>query len=167
MKLTNKYNLPDTFVNALQLFPPRANGYSVTELITPPRIVILTRRHWGELEEDVSDRIWLLLGNATHYVLERGVTPEMIAEEKLKALICGTMIRGKADLWHKRKLSDYKVTSVWSAIYNPEGKPEWEAQLNIYRLLCSLNGKETDALEVVAILRDWNNKMTYLSILRK
>ena len=49
----------------------RNKAYSVTEIINPTRIVTLTRRFWDELEEDVVDRIYTVLGSAVHNVIER------------------------------------------------------------------------------------------------
>ena len=72
MKLTNHFNLPDTFFQAV-LNDKYSRGdaqYSATDLIRPPRITILSRRYWDEIEEDVSERIWALLGKAVHAILE-------------------------------------------------------------------------------------------------
>ena len=72
MKLTNKHNLPQTFVNVLKR-PTYSKGranLSVTQLINSPKIVALTQRFQDELEEDVSDMVWSLFGSAVHAVLE-------------------------------------------------------------------------------------------------
>lgn len=59
MKLTNKFNLPQTFVNILSK-PTYTKGrahLSVTEIINSPRIVQLKNIHYDELEEDVADKV--------------------------------------------------------------------------------------------------------------
>ena len=51
---------------------------------------------------------------------------------------------------------DYKVTSVWSVIYD---KPEWHNQLNAYAWLVEhAKGVKIDKLTIVAVLRDWKNR---------
>lgn len=73
MKLTNKHNLPEPVVDAVKndTYNKGKAGYSVTELISPPRIRVLREQHWEELEEDVVDRIWSLMGQLMHLLLER------------------------------------------------------------------------------------------------
>ena len=74
MKVTNKYNLPQTIVNVLNR-PTYTKGkahLSVTEALSSPRIVQLRKRHWDELEEDVADKVWAIFGTAIHSVLEQG-----------------------------------------------------------------------------------------------
>lgn len=162
MKLTNRLNLPQAIVNAIS-----NDGYSrgecdlsVTQLIAPPRKVELQRRHDDEIVEDVSDRIWILVGKAVHGILEAAQTDDL-AEERLFMDALGwkvsgafdnlAMIQAAADLW---KISDYKVTSVWSVIF-AETKSEWEQQLNCYAHLLRLHSFPVGELEIVAICRDW------------
>lgn len=71
MKFTNRYNLPDVVVRALTYDPYDAVGdVSVTSLLQPARKIALTRRHSSEIEEDVTDRIWMFFGRMGHVVLE-------------------------------------------------------------------------------------------------
>jgi len=57
-KLTNKYNLPQTFYDAVKNddYTKGDSNISVTELISPPRKIALEEKHAGEIEEDVSDK---------------------------------------------------------------------------------------------------------------
>lgn len=75
MKLTNKLGINKAFANALakDWYGARneERDYSVTQLLQPAKIYHLTARHWNELEEDISDRIFMLLGTAIHAILER------------------------------------------------------------------------------------------------
>lgn len=158
MKITNKYNLPETLYKAVAFDMKPRTGYSVTDLISPPCIVQLTRRHWEEIEEDISERIWLLLGSAVHYILEKGEVSESLKEERLEATIGGVKISGRPDLWRNNTITDYKVTSVWTVIYAPKGRADWHAQLNLYSLLYWANGFTTYKLEACAILRDWQKR---------
>ena len=74
MKLTNKYNIPETFVNVVKR-PTYSKGranLSVTQLINSPKIVALSAKFEDELEQDVSDMVWSIFGSAVHKVLEHG-----------------------------------------------------------------------------------------------
>ena len=46
------------------------NEYRVTQLLKGIRETILERRHYHEIEQDVSDMIWLLFGTAVHSIIE-------------------------------------------------------------------------------------------------
>lgn len=68
--ITNKHNLPETFVNALKHDTHVTNGdISVTQLIDAPQIRYL-RKH-NQITEDVVDMIFALMGTAVHHVLEK------------------------------------------------------------------------------------------------
>lgn len=76
MKLTNNYGIPEIIIRSMQ--KPWYGGtknvdkkYSATEILNSTRQVVLTRRHYNELEEDATERLYALLGSATHLVLER------------------------------------------------------------------------------------------------
>ena len=74
MKLTNKLNLPQPLVDAVKndsYTKGEKADVSVTQLIGPMQQIFLKRKHWDELEEDVSDLIWALLGQTMHTILER------------------------------------------------------------------------------------------------
>ena len=43
---------------------------SVTELINPPQIAVLKRVHRNDIEEDLVDRFWALMGTNIHKILE-------------------------------------------------------------------------------------------------
>lgn len=156
MELTNVYNLPSPLVNALKNDRYHQPGHiSVTGLIQPPRIRQLMIRHADMVSEDVSDRIWMLLGNAVHEVLDRAEVDDGFQEERLSVLVNGWRVTGKADLWESPGiLSDYKITSVWAYVNGV--KPEWEAQLNCYAEMYRDAGFTVDKLQIVCIFRDWS-----------
>jgi len=159
MQITNHANLPDAIVQAVVNDPYDAGdcNISVTSLIGPPQIRVLSRAHWDELEEDASDRIWALVGQIGHGILERAET-SAITERRLFADIEGWRLSGQLDrlvLLPDGRLQDYKFTSVWACIDG--AKPEWIAQLNVLRWLLEQNDyPPVRALETVAILRDWS-----------
>jgi hypothetical protein len=155
-KYTNYYSLPEPIVSALtQDWYYSPGRISVTGLLKSPRQLQLERRYADRITEDVSDRIWLLLGNAVHDVLERADTENSLQEESLSTEILGWKVAGRADLWEEPGiLSDFKITSVWAGINGM--KPEHEAQLNMYAQLYRQAGFPVEQVQVVAILRDWS-----------
>jgi hypothetical protein len=162
VKLTNKYNIPQTFVNVLQR-PTYSKGkanLSVTQLINSPKIVALTSLFADELEQDVSEMVWSIFGSAVHGVLEHGKDANHKIEERLHTEIDGWNISGAIDLQIVGEngigIRDYKTTSAW-AVMNE--KAEWEQQLNIYAWLVE-KVKKTPVTDVgiVAIIRDWNRR---------
>ena len=163
MKLTNKHNLPETIVNVIKR-PTYSKGkanMSVTELLNSPRIVQLKRKHWDDLTEDASDMVWSIFGTAIHGVLEHGKDDHHVVEERIHATIGGMSVSGAMDLQEIEEdgiiLSDYKTTSAYSIVYNPEGKPEWIKQMNIYAYLLEEAGFPVKGLKIIAILRDHNS----------
>ena len=162
MRLTNKHNLPETFVNVLRrpAYTKGGANISATELINSPRIVQLKRLNEEYLEEDVADRIWAIFGTAIHAVLEHGKDHNHLVEERLHAVLDGWSISGAIDLQIVQEdgihVSDYKTVSVWSVMNE---KIEWEQQLNIYAWLVETVKKvPVTGLSIVAIIRDWNRR---------
>lgn len=175
MKTTNRYNLPEAFFEAMKERRGSfdLNKLTVTELISPPLIRYLKILHWNELETDVSERLWALLGTAAHSVLEKHAPDNSLSEEILETKIGDMTIVGKMDLYVNNPekgihnhVEDYKVTSVWSFLF--AGKTEWEQQLNCYAWLLRVNGWEVEHLFINAILRDWQkskvNELNYPEI---
>ena len=71
MKITNKLNLPDMLQRAVEKeYTYRDKRYSITSLLDPDRVLMLKRRYNDEIEQDVSECIWMLFGTVTHYALE-------------------------------------------------------------------------------------------------
>lgn len=162
MKLTNKYGLPETFVNILARPTYNKGGahLSATEIISSPRIVQLKRRHWDDLEEDVSDKLFAMLGTAMHNMLEHGKADNHIIEQRLHVNVEGWDISGAIDLQVIEPdgvvVQDYKTTGAW-AVMNP--KIDWEQQLNIYAYLVErVKGTPVKAVQVTAIIRDHNKR---------
>lgn len=159
MKITNKFNLPEAYVQAVTKdFYDRGDipfDYSVTELIQPPRIVQLKRRHDDELEEDVSDMNWKLLGNVAHEILRQNEQSHEITEQRLYMTILERVVSGMSDNYnaHRAVISDYKITSVWKYLHGDVS--EWEQQLNMLAHLRRLDGYQVNGIEIIASLRDY------------
>lgn len=155
-KLTNVHGLPEAIVAAVQNDPYTGGGdISTTKLIDSPRVRVLGGKHKDEITVDVSERVWALLGQAVHTILERaGLRQEgMVVEERLYADVDGWQVSGQVDSMHleMQKLSDYKVSTVWKK----NGSDSWTRQLNVLRWLAHKNGHTINTLEVIGIFRDW------------
>lgn len=159
MQITNELNLPESFVNAVKNDPYNKGfgvDYSVSELIAPVQQVILKQRHWEKLTEDAADGVWKLFGKSVHYILDKGADKNELHEERLTVEVLGKKISGAFDLYSgMRKLSDYKVTSAWSAVYGSRVQ-DWTAQLNLYAYLMRQHGYPVEEIEVIPIYRDWS-----------
>ena len=170
MKLTNKFNLPQTFVNVINrpTYSKGKSNISATEMLNSPRIVQLKRKHWDNIEQDASEMVWSLFGSAVHNILEHGKGDNHIVEERLFTSVDGWTLSGAIDLQEVEEdgivIKDYKVTSAW-AVSNE--KQDWHDQLNIYAwLVQTVKKKPVKAVQIVAIVRDWSareaqNKETY------
>lgn len=155
--LTNKFNLPETFLKAVESHEHKGGFLSASGTSVGPRIFWLKKRHKDKVVEDVSNRIWALLGTAVHYILDKGEGKNDLTEEYLETEILGKTVSGSSDLFSNNTVHDYKVTSVWKVIYkDKDGMYEWQNQLNTYAYLYRKAGFEVNNLKIIAILRDWS-----------
>jgi len=160
MIITNKHNLPQAFVNAVE-YPTYTKGkahMSVTELLNSPQIVQLKAKYANEITVDVSEMMWAVFGTAVHHILEQNKGAGDIVEQRLHADIDGWHISGAIDQQVVTKdgieIGDYKTTSVWAVMND---KPEWEQQLNIYAWLVETVKKTpVSKLKIMALLKDWS-----------
>jgi len=157
MRITNAAGLPQPLVDAVQPYRPKEGRLSVTELIDHPYRATLRRKHWDEITEDASDRIWAVLGTSVHAILDQQSTGNVLTEERLETDVAGVTVSGKPDLLDADgTLSDYKVTSVWAFLLGD--MKDWTRQLNCYAWLYGKHGFEVKRLQIVAILRDWSRR---------
>lgn len=171
---TNRHGVPAGLANAvINDSKSTAGDYSITQLLSPPRIRWLTKRH--DVEADVSERIWALIGKGVHAVLARSAADP---ERQLVARVGSLRVSGTLDSIELDDggagaiggcIRDWKVTSVFT---DADGRKEWETQLNLYRWLYAnatlsiASGTETpfvphvprvvDRLQVTMIFRDWS-----------
>lgn len=90
MQITNRPGLSACWVAAVQKNAHEHMGdRSMTEILSPVRIYQLKKRHWDNLVEDVSERIWSLLGDAGHVILERASTSDAITEQRFNVQLAG------------------------------------------------------------------------------
>ncbi len=157
MIFTNKYNLPESVVAVLSKDGYKAgdDNFSATSLLKSPQQLQLYRRHADKLTEDVSDRVWSLLGQAAHSVLEQHGEDTSLVEERLYTTVLDRKLSGQVDHYHLGTVTDYKVTSVWTLIRGSK-VDDWTRQLNIYAKIFNDNGFDVKKLQIVTILRDWS-----------
>jgi len=162
MIITNKYNLPKTFLNICER-PTYTKGkahISATGLLTAPRLARLKEIYDDKIVTDVSDMIWSIFGTAVHNILEQGKDENHVVEQRLHAELDGWHISGAIDLQITREdgieINDYKTVGVWSVMNE---KIEWEQQLNVYAWLVETVKKmPVTELKIIAIIRDWNRR---------
>lgn len=155
MNYTNAHNIDPAIVQAVLNDPYESGGdISVTGLCKPPQMVALEQLHRDEVTEDVADRLWALLGQTVHVVLDRAAPDNTLSEERLETEVMDWTVTGRPDLWREpAEVVDYKVTSVWSFLLGE--KPDWTMQLNLYAALYRRHGFPVTKLTIAAILRDW------------
>ena len=166
IKITNKYNLPQVIERAERndTYDSSGSDISATSLYKPPRILRYMQEYKYEIEQDVSDMIFSLLGQSVHHVIERACADNDIAEKRLFYKgdeTNGWTLSGQLDLLtSKGDLIDFKVTSAWTALDALQNtKSEFEQQLNILDFLCKKNEDviyPVKTLSITAILRDWS-----------
>jgi len=136
------------------------SDYSVTEILSPPRVNRLRHKHYAEMESDVSEMIWMLLGTALHVVAERSVVDGHTNEERLFLTVDDIILSGAIDLQRNDHdgtvITDYKFTSAWSLMND---KPEWIQQQNIYRYIYEKVKKTpVKGLQICAFIRDFSRR---------
>jgi hypothetical protein len=175
LKYNNKFDLPETISRAVKRAQAAYNKgpahRSCTELIAPPRIGILRRKHYDQLETDISDNIWSLLGTAVHHIMEMGADEFQAVEQRLYVDVDGWVVSGALDCQtliteDGVSIEDYKCTSAFNVMKgqeDDEAKREWVEQLNIQAYLVEANRNvEVTDLSIIAIVRDWSRqKATY------
>jgi hypothetical protein len=163
MKFTNTHSLPEPLVAAVTAddYERGSAEFTATELIKPSRILSYERKHWNEMEEDVSSRIWAFQGATKHVVLERiaKTNPDRyLVEHRFETVMPGTLakISAKIDLYDSvdRTLYDWKETSVWKFLLGNTKEWEEQANINLY-LMRMVYSKSVDRLINIAILKDW------------
>ena len=158
MIITNKTGLPEALVKAVTTQRHNKPGHlSATTLLNGTKQVILTDRHWDELEDDVADRFWAVIGTAIHSVLEDEGKDEF-TEEFVSQEVEGIKVTGRIDNFNMRTgvISDYKSVSVWKIKF--KDFEDWRKQGLIYAWLLQKNGFEVKTCRFVALIKDHSKR---------
>ena len=188
--LTNKRGLPKSIVSAIELYSSKYHrgdaDISMTQLIDAPKIKILKEEYADKLEEDVSEVIWRVFGNAVHKLFEDSDKDKnTILEKRFFGKCNGWTVSGAIDKlkvitelvegkWEadqqllpikKATIYDYKCVSTWQIFkntYHPKDyKDEWENQLNGYAWLLRQNGYVVEGARIIALARDWQKSKAW------
>ena len=162
MILTNKLDLPQPFVDAATNDHEYTEGrYSVTELLGGTCEAILKRRHADDIEEDVSDLVWAILGTAVHEILRQAEASESQIQEnwlsvKLEGLASGYELSGIFDLYDDSTgtVTDYK--NAGTIKWQKQDFEDYRMQTLLYCWLLQQIGFAAWNGEIVMILRDWS-----------
>jgi len=165
MIITNRFNLPEPYFKSCQKDShPRfgMDEFSVTELNKGNKEILLTRRHFDEIEQDCADMVWMVFGTAVHKVFEQKEGENEIAEDRISTSLKDGKVRlsGGFDLYNARTqmLTDYKTTKVFSyQMKQQEGMDsEWARQLRTYWWLLCKNGFPVKHARNIILLTDYS-----------
>lgn len=157
MKITNKHGLPEALHRLCEnnVYGFSNKSYSVTTLLNDPKYILLSKRHFDEIEQDCADMMNLVLGTAVHSLIEKFDTTGY-AEKYLRTHIRdGYYLTGKCDLYDATNftLIDYKTASVYKIMKSDFN--DWKLQGLMYAWLLRKEGCYVDKLKFHAILKDW------------
>jgi len=186
MKITNSLGLPEALVAAINNDPyDNAGTLSVTTLLKPAQAVALTQKHNGEIVEDAADRIWSLMGQIGHAIIERAAPlldqSRYISERRYFMPMNGRgvpgydplVVSGQVDLIdvHEATVYDFKFTSGWAVMdARRRGKSDWRYQLSLLAMLAreglynaapgisATQPVEITHGKIVAVVRDWTQR---------
>jgi hypothetical protein len=141
----------------------KSGDYSVTDIISPPRVVHLKKRYGHLAQPDLGASIPSILGTAIHEYFEKYLElwidkhdyDGYTLEEQVQISRMGRKISGRYDIREGDALYDLKSIKVWKLIFDPN-LDEYHEQQNLYRLLVYLDkGITLNELNIVAIYKDW------------
>jgi len=154
MIITNRLNLPEGFVKAASQDKHNAEGcLSATTIIQGVKQVILTDRHWDSLEDDVSDRIWAIWGQAVHSLMESEGENEF-TEQEMAYKVGGITVTGRIDSYDMKHgvINDYKTASIVKVKFGDF--TDWYLQGMIYAWLLTKNKFPVKKCRFIALLKD-------------
>jgi len=157
--------LRDAFMEFNSAYTNLGADYSVTDLIKPPRVTQLFRRHKAEIDAmpwDWYTSLKAFKGSAIHDRLETYLYRHMsknpesgyLIEKRLWDRILDRKISGKFDVYRQGILYDWKTCSAWKRMF--ESYEDWIEQLNMYAYLLSTVNVEVKAICIVAWYMDWD-----------
>jgi hypothetical protein len=141
----------------------KSGDYSVTDIISPPRVVHLKKRYGHLAKKTLDGSIAAMLGTAIHEYFEKYLSlwvdkhgyDGYTLEEQVQIERQGRRISGRYDIREGDQLYDLKSIKVWKLIFDPSLN-EYHEQQNLYRLLVKLDKDiEINGLNIVAIYKDW------------
>ncbi len=162
MIYTNHSGLPQALAAALtpNRRAIRPGTFSVTELLAPPQVRALTRKHHHELSEDVAARLRRFSDGLLHHVLAQlGDADGRRVERLVSYETDDGVVAGSFDvLLVGTELIEYRSTSTHRVT---KGVPQdWEERLNLYAEILRCGGRSITSLSVYAMFRDFSASRT-------
>src|SRR3990167_5720293 len=98
MRYVNSLGIPDILAHALMQddYTKGDAKYSITELISPPRMVALQRHYADDLTQDVAECLASVFGRATHHIIQ-SAKGTGVPEERLYMDLAGVRLSGALD----------------------------------------------------------------------
>lgn len=158
MVITNKMNLPEALVKAVTTRRHNDPGrLSATTLLNGTKQIILTDRHWDDLEDDVADRFWAIMGTAIHQVMEHEGVNEF-TEEFMSYDVDGITVTGRIDNYNMAEgiIADYKSVSIWKIKFKDFF--DWYRQGMVYAWLLHKNGFKVSKCQFIALIKDHSKR---------
>ena len=140
MQVTNRLNLPAAFVRAVSTERHNKAGFfSATTLNKGAKEIVLTDRHWDEIEVDAADSVWAVWGAAVHALLE-SAPDSNFHEAFLKIPVSESVVTGIVDSYDMEHgiVNDWKTASVWKVQFADFA--DWRAQGLVYAWLLHKTG---------------------------
>ena len=154
MKVTNRLKLPEAFVNAVSVNRHNAPGcFSATTLNKGAKEIVLTDRHYDDLEVDAADNVWAVFGTAVHELLE-SEKDDNFHEERFKVSVSNSYVTGQVDSYDMENgiINDWKTASVWKVQFGDFA--DWRSQGLTYAWLLKKTGLDVKRCRFVALLKD-------------
>ena len=154
MVITNKLNMPEAYVKAIQNSRHNADKcLSATTLLKGTKEIILTDRHFDEIKVDAADEVWAVFGTAVHAILEHQ-EDEAFKEESFSVGVFDYKVTGKVDRYDMKNetIEDWKTASVWKVLY--KDFDDWKKQGLIYAYLLKQSGLNVRHIRFIALLKD-------------
>lgn len=156
MRITNKLGLPTPFVDAVSReYQYKPKQYSVTSLLKGICQVMLERRHADEIEQDVSEMVWMIFGTSVHSILENGQeSAQQLKENKIVVDVGEYKLSGIFDLYDAETgtVTDYKTGTTWKVIF--DDWDDYRKQLLMYAYMLRCIGFDCNRGEIVMMLKD-------------
>lgn len=154
MTVTNKLELPAAFVNAVSTTKHNETGcFSATTLNKGAKEIVLSDRHFDELEIDAADSVWQVWGTAVHALME-SQKDDNFHEESFKVAVGNSFVTGTVDSYDMEHalIYDWKTASVWKVQFADFS--DWYRQGMTYAWLLTQQGLEVRHVKFVALLKD-------------
>lgn len=157
----------DAIEQSMRFYSSQGSDYSVTQLIDPPRIVQLRKRHGHKVEINIDNSVSPFIGNGVHAhfeyclkkVFDADKQPVYQLEQRLFDKILDRKVSGAYDiLYRNTHMFDIKCTSVYKVILDPEFE-HWTKQQNFYAYLIRKDGRHIDSINIIACFLDWREMM--------